>query len=230
MLGMTPPSAWSPTRLAAVLDHTLLAPTATPAQIDRLCDEAREHRFAAVCVNGGLVARCARRLEGSRVPVSAVVGFPLGAGAPQAKAAEARIAIADGARELDMVLHLGAFLSGDLEWSRRDVEAVVAVAAPHGVAVKVILETGFLTPQQIPEAARLCVRAGARFVKTSTGFGPRGASVEDVRRIRAAVGPEVGIKAAGGIRTRAHAVELLEAGATRLGCSASVAIVGEPAA
>lgn len=227
---MTPASSWTRDRLAAVLDHTLLVPTATPDQIDRLCDEAREHGFAAVCVNGGHAARCARRLKGSDVVVSAVVGFPLGAGAVRAKAAEARIAIEDGARELDMVLNLGVFRSGDLDSSRRDVEAIVAEAEPRGVAVKVILETGFLTPAEIPEAARLCVAAGARFVKTSTGFGPRGASIEDVRILRATVGPWVGIKAAGGIRTRAFAVALLEAGATRLGCSASVAIVGEDSA
>jgi deoxyribose-phosphate aldolase len=224
---MSVPCPWSHDRLAAVLDHTLLDPAATPDRVDRLCDEAREHAFAAVCVNGVYVPRCSGRLVGSGVAVCAVIGFPLGAGATEAKAAEARIALEDGATELDMVLQVGAFRSGDREACRQDIEAVVDVARPREATVKVILETGLLTPDEIPAAARLCVTAGADYVKTSTGFGPRGASVEDVRLMRAAVGPEVGVKAAGGIRTRAFALQLLEAGATRLGCSASVAIVTE---
>ncbi len=212
---------------AAVLDHTLLAPEATPEDILRLCAEAREHGFAAVCVNGSHVLRAVQRLDGSPVRVCAVVGFPLGAGDPRAKGHEARLALESGARELDMVLQVGALRAGEHAFVVQDIEAVVTVARSGRALVKVILETGLLTREQIVSACRLTEEAGADFVKTSTGFGPRGASREDVELLRSCVGSRLGIKAAGGIRTASFARELLEAGATRLGASASVALVRE---
>jgi len=216
---------WNPRELAGVLDHTLLAAGATTADIQRLCDEAREHGFAAVCVNGVHVPLCAARLAGSAVKVSAVVGFPLGANDPRAKSHEARLALESGAREIDMVLQIGALRAGERELVLRDIESVVGTARAERALVKVILETGLLSRDEIVSACRLAEEAGAGFVKTSTGFGPRGASREDVELMRSCVGTRLGIKAAGGIRTASFARELLAAGATRLGCSASVALV-----
>ena len=217
--------SWSAAELAAVIDHTLLAATATPAQVERLCDEARTHGFAAVCVNGVHVEHCAWRLAGAAPAICAVVGFPLGAGHPEAKCAEARLALAHGARELDMVLQLGALKAGDHDLVLRDVAGVVAEAARANALVKVILETGLLEEREIVAGCRLAERAGAHFVKTSTGFGPRGATRADVELLRASVSSRIGVKAAGGIRSAALARELLAAGATRLGSSASVALV-----
>lgn len=214
-------------QLAAVLDHTLLAPTATPGGILDLCDEAHEHGFAAVCVNGAHVSRAVRRLEGSAVAVCAVVGFPLGAGDPRAKGFEARLALESGARELDMVLQIGALRAGEHAFVVEDILAVVGPARQRHALVKVILETGLLTREEVVTACRLAEEAGADFVKTSTGFGPRGASREDVELLRACVGSRLGIKAAGGIRTASFARELLAAGATRLGTSRSVELVRE---
>lgn len=208
-----------------MLDHTLLAPEATPADILRLCDEAREHSFAAVCVNGSHVRRAVQRLEGSPVRVCAVVGFPLGAGDTLAKSHEARLALESGARELDMVIQIGALRAGEHAFVVQDIEAVVTVARPARALFKVILETGLLTRDEITSACRLAEEAGADFVKTCTGFGPRGVSREDVELLRSCVGSRLGIKAAGGIRAASFALELLEAGATRLGASSSVALV-----
>ena len=213
------------TELAARLDHTLLAAGATGAAIERLCDEARQHGFHAVCVNGVHVARCVARLRGSTVRVASVVGFPLGAGSLRARLAEADCALVDGAVELDLVLQIGALLAGDEGFVLEDLAALVRRARTSGALVKVILETGLLTPAQITRACQLAEEAGAAFVKTSTGFGPRGASLEDVQRMRAAVGERLGIKASGGIRTHEFACQLLAAGATRLGTSASLAIL-----
>jgi deoxyribose-phosphate aldolase len=213
--------------LAALIDHTRLAPTTTEREIEQLCAEALEHGFAAVCVNGVHVARCAQHLSGSPVGVCAVVGFPLGAMHPVAKAEEAQRALADGARELDVVLQLGALRGGDDAVVQRDLAGVVARAQPFGAGVKAILETGLLTRAEILRACRLAETAGVAFVKTSTGFGPRGATREDVELMRSAVGPALGVKAAGGVRTAAFARELVEAGATRLGCSTSVALLCE---
>jgi deoxyribose-phosphate aldolase len=210
-----------------VLDHTLLAPTATPDQIFGLCDEAREHGFAAVCVNGSHVSRSVRRLEGSAVAVCAVVGFPLGAGDSRAKGCEARLALESGARELDMVLQIGALRAGEHAFVVEDIQAVVGLARPSHALVKVILETGLLAREEVVVACRLAEEAGAAFVKTSTGFGPRGASREDVELLRSCVGSRLGIKAAGGIRTASFARELLGAGATRLGTSRSVELLRE---
>lgn len=215
----------SPAVLAAAIDHTLLAPGATPAAIERLCEEARAHGFHAVCVQGVHVARCARALQGSPVRVASVVGFPLGGSATRAKAHEATCALEDGAHELDVVVQLGHLLAGDERLVVEDLAAVVARARSGGALVKAILETGLLTPAQLTRACQLAREAGADFVKTSTGFGPRGASLEDLQNMRAAVGGQLGLKASGGIRTHAFACALLAAGATRLGTSASLAIL-----
>ena len=213
--------------LAARIDHTLLDAVATAADIERLCGEALEHGFAAVCVNPLWVQRCAARLSGSAVIVCSVAGFPLGASLTEIKALEARRAVEQGAREVDMVGMLGALAGGDHAVFERDVAAVVAAAAPGGV--KVILETTRLSRDHKIAGARIAVVAGAAFVKTSTGFAG-GATVEDVRLLRETVGPGVGVKAAGGIRTRAQALAMIAAGATRIGTSAGVAIAREAAA
>jgi len=224
-MGFLPRRPTSPRELAALLDHTLLAPGATPAEVELLCAEASEHGFAAVCVNGAHVRRCSERLAGSPVTVCAVVGFPLGASDPRAKCHEARLALEDGARELDMVMQIGALRAGEHALFVRDIEDVVEAASAERALVKVILETGLLSRDEIVTACRLAEEAGAGFVKTSTGFGPRGASLADVELLRSCVGSRLGIKAAGGIRALSFALELLAAGATRLGCSASVALV-----
>lgn len=199
-----------------MLDHTLLAPGATPADIERLCDEARQHGFAAVCVNGAHVRRCARRLQGSPVKVCAVVGFPLGAGDPLAKSHEAHLALESGALELDMVLQIGALRAGEHAFVVQDIQAVVTAAhASHGL-VKVILETGLLAPAEIVSACRLAQEAGADFVKTSTGKVTPASTLpvvllmlEAVRDHFLATGRQVGVKAAGGIRTSKDALRYL---------------------
>lgn len=211
--------------LASRIDHTLLRADASAAEIDRLCDEAREHGFAAVCVNGTWVRRCAQRLAGSGIPVCAVVGFPLGAMSTEAKLGEARCALADGARELDLVINVGALKSGDRELVARELAAFAGLCRSAGALSKVILETALLSDAEKVECCELARAAGADFVKTSTGFAKSGASVHDVALLRRAVGPAMGVKASGGVRDAASARALLEAGATRLGASASVAIV-----
>ena len=210
--------------LAAVFDHTLLRPDAVTGDVDRLCDEARRFGFHAVCVQPCWVARAARALAGSGVAVASVVAFPHGASTTAVKAAEAARAVADGATELDLVANLGWIRAGDDAAVRDEVAAVVA-AAPRAL-VKVILETTLFSDDRKAAAARAACAGGAAFVKTSTGFGGGGATVEDVALLRRAVGPGPGIKASGGIRTRDQAVALLAAGATRLGASGSVALVG----
>jgi len=175
--------------IAAAIDHTLLKPDATRAQIETLCREAREHGFASVCVNPTWVALSARALAGARSRVCTVVGFPLGATTPEVKAFEAQRAIADGAAEVDMVLNVGALKSGDDAAVQRDIAAVVAASHPWGAIVKVILETGLLTDEEKRRACALAQAAGADFVKTSTGFGPGGATTADVELMRRAVGP-----------------------------------------
>ena len=204
--------------IAGVVDYTLLRPDATERDIDRLCDEGAAAGVIAVCVNGAWVRRCVERLRGTPVRVAAVVGFPLGAGAPGAKAAEAAIAAADGAGELDMVIALGPAKAGAWPAVARDVAAVVA-AAP-GVPVKAILETALLGPEEIVQACRASREAGAAFVKTSTGFhAAGGATPEAVAAMRGAVGPRFGVKASGGIRTEETALRMLAAGANRIGAS-----------
>jgi deoxyribose-phosphate aldolase len=215
--------------LAPYIDHTLLRANATAAEIDVLCDEAVQHRFATVCVNGSWVERCARKLDGSDVGVTAVAGFPLGAMVTDVKLHEARRAIADGAHEIDIVMNVGALKSGDDGWVHRDIEAVAKACAEAGVVLKVILETALLDDAEKVRACEIAQRAGADFVKTSTGFSTTGATLADVALMRRVVGPSIGIKAAGGIRDAVAARAMIEAGATRLGTSASVAIVSRSA-
>jgi len=210
--------------LAGTIDHTLLKPDATLAEIDTLCAEALEHRFASVCINGVHVRRCAEILRGSGVAVCSVVGFPLGAMAPEVKVYEARRALEDGATEVDMVQNVGALRSGDEEFVRRDVAAVAETVHRFGATLKVILETCLLTDEEKVRASRIAKSAGADYVKTSTGFSKGGATVEDVALMRRAVGPELGVKASGGVRTPDDARAMLAAGATRIGASASVRI------
>ena len=209
--------------LARIIDHTLLAPGATSQDLRRLCKEAIEYRFGAVCVNSAHVALCASALGDTDVDVVATVGFPLGDVSESAKVTETYGAVVDGAEEIDMVLRIGALRDGEDEIVRRDIAAVVNAA--QGNLVKVILETSLLTDEQKRRAAKLCVDAGASFVKTSTGFGPGGATVQDVQLLRQVVGHQVGVKASGGIRDTATADAMVAAGADRLGTSRSVAIV-----
>lgn len=214
--------------LAPMIDHTLLRCDATHNDIVALCEEARAHGFAAVCVNSAWVALCAATLAGTSVAVCAVVGFPLGAMASAAKAYEARNAVAHGATEIDMVMNIGAVKSHDYEAALDDMRQVVEAAAP--AAVKVILETALLTRDEKIAAALLAKRAGAAFVKTSTGFGHGGATTDDVQLLRATVGEFIGVKASGGVRTSEDALNMVQAGATRIGSSASVAMVANASA
>ncbi|MFM1651523.1 deoxyribose-phosphate aldolase [Brevibacillus sp. B_LB10_24] len=209
-------------QLNKYIDHTLLKPEATAEMIDQLCAEAKEYGFASVCVNPTWVKRSAAKLAGTDVKVCTVIGFPLGATTPEAKAAETRDAVANGATEVDMVLNIGALKSGDYELVKRDVAAVVAAA--DGALVKVILETCLLSEEEKVNACKLSVEAGAHYVKTSTGFSTGGATVEDIALMRKTVGPDIGVKASGGVRDRAGALAMIEAGATRIGASSGVAI------
>ena len=209
--------------LAAWIDHTLLKPDARAAAIDQLCLEARVRRMASVCINPIWIEGAKQALEGSEVRVCTVIGFPLGANAALVKAHEAEQAVAAGADELDMVLAVGRLLDGELDLVERDIAGVVAAA--QGRVVKVILEIALLEGRHIQQACERAVAAGAAFVKTSTGFGPGGATVEAVRLMRQTVGPTIGVKASGGIRDAAIARTMIEAGATRLGASASLAIL-----
>jgi deoxyribose-phosphate aldolase len=209
--------------LAGKIDHTLLKPEATEAEIRTLCDEARKHGFYSVCVNPANVVLSAQQLAGSDVKVCTVVGFPLGATTSEVKAFETRDAIGNGAQEIDMVINVGALKSGRMDRVESDIRAVVEAAA--GVPVKVILETCLLTDDEKVAACKASKSAGAAFVKTSTGFSKGGATVADIRLMRQTVGPEMGVKASGGVRDHATAIAMVEAGATRLGASASVAIV-----
>jgi len=212
-----------PTDLAKLIDHTLLKPEATRDEVVKLCEEARKHRFASVCVNSTWVPLCKAMLAGTEVMVCAVVGFPLGAMTPSAKAYEAREAMRQGAREIDMVINIGALKSRDYETVFEDICRVVKSAAP--AQVKVILETSALDTEQKIIGCTLAKLAGAAFVKTSTGFGKGGATVEDVELMRRIVGSELGVKASGGVRTVDDALKMAQAGANRIGASASVAIV-----
>ena len=210
--------------LCRYIDHTLLRADAVPEEIERLCREAVEHRFASVCVNGKYVPLAARLTAGTDVGVACVVGFPLGAMASEAKAFEAAKAVRDGAREIDMVIDIGAAKAHDFSAVERDVRAVVRAA--EGRAVKAIIETCLLTDDEKRAACRAAVAGGAAFVKTSTGFSKGGATVEDVRLMRETVGPDIGVKASGGVRTREAAEAMIAAGATRIGTSSGVAICG----
>lgn len=210
--------------IAGRIDHTLLAANATQADIMRLCAEAAEHEFASVCVNTRWVPTAAEALKDSDVMVCTVVGFPLGATTRLAKAEEARIAVAEGANEVDMVIDIGGLLSGDLAGVYEDMLGVADAAA--GRPVKVILETCLLSDEQKVIACLIALRTGVAYVKTSTGFGGGGATVADVTLMRSVVGDELGVKASGGVRTLADAEAMILAGADRLGTSGGVAIVG----
>ena len=212
--------------IAPLIDHTLLAPNASRDRIRTLCLEAVQFGFGAVCVNGVWVLEASRLLADSDVKVCSVVGFPLGASSTTAKRAEAEAALADGAVEIDMVMDLGGLESEDDERVRADIAAVADTVAAHDGLLKVILETALHDDDDIVRACRLAVAGGAQFVKTSTGFGAGGATVDAVRLMRKTVGPEIGVKASGGIRTFEDALGMLEAGANRLGTSQGVAIVG----
>ena len=209
--------------IASMIDHTLLKPEATPAQIEKLCAEAAEYHFASVCVNPVYIPLAARLLNGTGVKVCCVVGFPLGAIAPEQKAAEAASCAAMGAEELDMVIHIGAAKAGDWALVQRDIEGVVKAAA--GRTVKVIIETCLLTDEEKVKACEAAKAAGAHFVKTSTGFSTGGATTHDIALMRKTVGPEMGVKASGGIRDYETAMAMIEAGANRIGASAGIAIV-----
>jgi len=216
-----------PADLASFIDHTLLAPDARAADVERLSDEARVHGFAAVCVNGVHVEVCAERLRGSGVAVASVVGFPLGAMHPEAKVAEASLALENGPTELDLVQQIGALLAGDDELVARDIRGVCEAAHARGALVKVILETALLTDDDKIRACELARNAGADFVKTSTGFSGAGATAEDVALLARTVGDALGVKASGGIRTAADARCMIAAGATRIGTSNGLALVAD---
>lgn len=216
-----------PREIARLIDHTLLKPEATRAQIEKLCAEAREHGFATVCVNPVWVRLCAELLRGCETRVCTVAGFPLGATSPEVKAYEAARCVADGATEVDMVMSVGALKSGDYRLVERDIAGVVAACRQGGALSKVILETSLLTDDEKVKACVIARAACADFVKTSTGFGPGGATAADVALMRRVVGPEMGVKAAGGVRDLKSAQAMIEAGADRIGASVGVKIVQE---
>lgn len=212
--------------MASYIDHTLLKPEATEEQVLVLCAEARKYNFYSVCINSSYVSVAAKALKGSAVKVCAVVGFPLGAATTATKAFEAREAVENGASEIDMVIHIGALKSGNEGYVAEDIAAVVEAAG--GNIVKVIIETGLLTDEEKIIACRLADQAGAHFVKTSTGFGPGGATIADIALMRETVGPLLGVKASGGVRTPEAARQMIEAGATRIGTSSGIAIIENP--
>ena len=213
--------------MASKIDHTLLKPQATEDQFRQLCAEARQFSFATVCVNPAWVPLCAQLLRGSPVKVCTVIGFPLGATLPDVKAFETQRCITLGAAEVDMVINIGALKSRQSDAVQEDIASVVNAAHALGGSVKVIIETAYLTDEEKTEACTLSKAAGADYVKTSTGFGPSGAKVEDVALMRRVVGPEMGVKAAGGIKTAADAKAMIAAGATRIGTSSGVLIIAE---
>jgi deoxyribose-phosphate aldolase len=222
-----PPSV-TPDALARMIDHTLLKPDATAADIERLCAEAARHGFFSVCVNPVHVARCKALLQGSPVRLCTVAGFPLGAQLPETKAFEARRAIRDGADEVDMVINIGALKDGDDALVERDIRGVVEACREGGALSKVILETALLTGEEKVRACELSMKAGAGYVKTSTGFAKGGATAADIALMAKTVAPKnLGVKASGGIRTYDDALMMIAAGATRIGASASVAIIEE---
>jgi len=211
--------------IAKYIDHTLLKPDASQDQIAQLCYEARKHGFAAVCVNPTYAKLCAQLLQGTDVHVCTVVGFPLGATPPEVKSYEAQQAIDDGATEVDMVLNVGALKSRDYALVERDIASVARTSHAGGAVLKVIIEAALLSNEEKVIACQLAKAAGADYVKTSTGFGPGGATVEDVALMRRSVGPGLGVKAAGGIGTFEQAKEMVAAGATRIGASAGIKIL-----
>jgi deoxyribose-phosphate aldolase len=216
--------------LAKMIDHTLLKPDATQQEIAQLCFEARKYGFASVCVNPTWVPLCAQLLKGASVKVCTVIGFPLGATSSEAKAFETKTAIEQGATEIDMVINIGALKARDLETVARDIRGVVNAAHAKNIIVKVIIETALLTDEEKTIASLISKEAGADFVKTSTGFAGGGATVHDVELMRKTVGPQMGVKASGGVRTYEDAANMIKAGATRIGASAGVKIIQGPSA
>jgi deoxyribose-phosphate aldolase len=214
---------------ASLIDHTLLKPDASQTEIKHLCEEAAQYHFASVCVNPTWVRVCACYLQGSGVPVCTVIGFPLGATLPDVKAYEARRAIMEGAREVDMVINVGALKSGDDCLVEHDIRSVVEVAHEYDVTCKVIIETALLTDDEKVRACQAAKNAGADFVKTSTGFSKGGATVADIALMRRVVGSELGVKASGGVKNIDDARAMVEAGATRIGASVGVKIAQEAA-
>ncbi|MGM9925476.1 MAG: deoxyribose-phosphate aldolase [Bacillus sp. (in: firmicutes)] len=212
------------TKVAGMIDHTVLKADTTEKQIVKLCEEAREYKFASVCINPTWVKKCAELLEGAGVDVCTVIGFPLGANTPEVKAFETIQAIKDGATEVDMVINIGALKDGNNELVERDIKAVVD-AAKGKALTKVIIETCLLTDEEKVRACELAVKAGADYVKTSTGFSTGGATKEDIALMRKTVGPDIGVKASGGVRSTQDAETMIAAGATRIGASAGVSIV-----
>jgi deoxyribose-phosphate aldolase len=210
--------------IAKYIDHTLLKAEATKDQIEKLCEEAREYDFASVCVNPAWVSYAAELLKGTSVKVCTVIGFPLGATTPEVKAYETDDAIKNGATEVDMVINIGALKSGNRELVKKDIEAVVK-AAEGKALTKVIIETALLTDEEKRVSCQLSKEVGADFVKTSTGFSTAGATVEDIKLMRETVGPEMGVKASGGVRNAEDAKAMIEAGATRIGASSGISIV-----
>ena len=216
-----------PTDLAGYIDHTLLRADASAAEIDRMCDEAVRYKFASVCVNPAWVKRVAENLRGTEVLTCSVVGFPLGAHTPEIKAMEARRALRDGAREIDMVVNIGAAKSGDWAIVEKDIAGVADACRESGAVCKVIIEAAALDDEEKVIVSRLARKAKAHYVKTSTGFGSGGATVYDVALMREAVGPDMGVKASGGIKTARDAKDMIAAGATRIGASAGIEIIAE---
>ncbi len=210
--------------LAKYIDHTLLKPESTREDIRRICEEAKQYNTASVCVNPFWIGFVAEQLKGTDIKPCCVIGFPLGATLPEVKAFETAAAIRDGAKEVDMVINVGALRGAEFETVYEDIKAVVDAAAGKAL-VKVIIETCLLTDEQKVLACKLAKQAGADFVKTSTGFSTSGAKVEDIRLMRETVGPEMGVKASGGVRTKADAEAMIEAGATRIGASSSKKII-----
>ncbi|MFH2003205.1 MAG: deoxyribose-phosphate aldolase [Bacteroidota bacterium] len=208
-----------------MIDHTLLKPDATIKEIDKLCAEAKKYSFASVCINPSYVSRCAKFLKDTPVKVCTVIGFPLGATSTAAKAFETEQTIRDGATEVDMVINVGMLKSGEYDFVENDIFAVVSAAKRYRVLVKVILETALLTDEEKIKACILAKRAGADFVKTSTGFAKGGATAGDIALMRKVVGSAMGVKASGGVRTREEALQMVASGADRIGASASVKIV-----
>ena len=215
---------WNKQRLARIIDHTLLRPDATTADIERLCREGLTHHFASVCIAPIHIARCVDMVKGSDVKVCSIVGFPLGSHCSKTKAHEADLALHDGVHELDMVMNIGALIAEDYGAVEEDIKAVVA-ACGDGVLLKVIIEAGLLSEPQKREACKIVVNAEADFVKSNTGFGYGGAAVDDILLMRDVVGPRFGVKASGGIRTYEQAIKLVRAGANRIGTSSGVAMV-----
>ncbi len=210
--------------LAALIDHTLLKPETTPMMVEQLCNEAMVHEFCSVCILPTFVSQAAALLKDSNVKVCTVIGFPLGATESRVKAMETSVAIEQGANEVDMVINIGLIKSS--AWTKVEADITAVVEAANGLTVKVILETCLLSDEEKIEACKICVKAGADFVKTSTGFSTSGATIEDVKLMRKTVGAKTGVKASGGVRDYQTACDMVEAGATRLGTSSGVIIVG----